>query len=76
MLLNEEDTEDIGWRLLERFITKYEKDKETVLHKSAVLKLLEMGVFLPSWLISSYIVSLEVFQVIIISVCEQNIYIH
>lgn len=55
MLLNEEETENVGWRLLERFITKYEKEKETILHKSAVLKLLEMGMFLPSWLSSSYI---------------------
>ncbi|KAK9500761.1 hypothetical protein O3M35_001960 [Rhynocoris fuscipes] len=54
MLLNEEDSEKICWRLLERLISKYEKDKETVLHKAASLKMLEMGVFLPAWLIASY----------------------
>ncbi|BET03507.1 Nuclear pore complex protein Nup160 [Nesidiocoris tenuis] len=54
MLVSKENAQDMAWRVLRRFIERYENDKFTELHRAAAHKLLGLKMFLPAWLVSSY----------------------
>ncbi|KAK6630703.1 hypothetical protein RUM44_002872 [Polyplax serrata] len=45
---------NLAWKLLEFFLRKYEASDSTSLHRAITHKLLQLGVFLPHWLVASY----------------------
>lgn len=45
---------EIAFRLLQNYLNKHEKDKESTLHQVATLKLLAADIELPQWLLASY----------------------
>ena len=52
---------NLAWRLLESFIAKHEIKLDSRLHKIVTNKLLQLGVFLPHWLVASYKVNSKFF---------------
>ncbi|EEB10017.1 conserved hypothetical protein [Pediculus humanus corporis] len=45
---------NLAWRLLESFLNKYEAEGSSCLHRAITYKLLQLGVFIPHWLLASY----------------------
>ncbi|CAH2014720.1 unnamed protein product [Acanthoscelides obtectus] len=52
--VNRDNIADIVWKLLQDYLSKYEKPNMTELHRAVCSKIIQMGVFLPYWLIVSY----------------------
>jgi len=44
----------LAWRLLETLLNKYESPRQSTLHKAVAARLLGLGAFLPTWLVTSY----------------------
>ncbi|XP_014243804.1 nuclear pore complex protein Nup160 homolog [Cimex lectularius] len=54
ILISEKNYEEACWKILRRFVERYERTRESELHKAALSQLLESGSFVPQWLFTSY----------------------
>lgn len=55
--IHEKNVGIVAWRLLQMLLNQHEKKSSTELHMAVTRKLLSLGAFLPSWLMTSYKVS-------------------
>nr|CAH7729258.1 unnamed protein product [Callosobruchus chinensis] len=52
--MNRDNIADIVWKLLQDYLSKYEKPNMTQLHRAICGKIIQMGDFLPHWIVASY----------------------
>lgn len=59
--MNKESVSVVAWKLLQTHLTIYEEPGATLLHKAVCEKIIDMRMYVPFWLLSSYKVSIDYF---------------